>query len=363
MQTISVKNLANDPEAIIASGHLDWSPVKMPLLIAGKFENRPYPSRYAIVHNQTGKPLDICSDQYHIHKPADIVRAAVTAFSDIGMTVTGVTTLSGGESIVLDAELGGDLHQQFIDAGGSGDYQSRIQAREAAGFSKGQAISARVSMKIGNTVGNPTKTSVHVLEIACLNSMTAERALGISVTTHRANSEQVVINLRGLLPHIQATHQRILQARQALLNQPATLETMRTYLLELSQPDLFQQVLQSTVSKYGENAPDVNRSYFLDSVNSHDQVAWYLLKAIDESGNRFLKKACANLSSQPMLDETRGTLYQPYMAATYATDHLGTGRGEFAQDNVFDSKLFGQGQQFKSRALDLVLEYQAASKN
>lgn len=320
---------------------------------------KPIPNRFAIVHNRTGRFLDICSDQYHIHKPREIATAAISAFRDIGMTVDKIHVIHGGESVILNATVGAGAVAAMQDTGTGGDYSARSEARRAAGYTVGQTLECRVSMKIGNTVGNPTRVSIYAIELACLNSLTRDRKIGVSVTNHRNNSQQVVINLQGLLPDIRAIHTHVTESRARLISAPATLETMRTYLLELSQPELFQQVLDKTITDRGQYTPDVQRNMFLDSVNSHDDVAWYLLNVIEDKdkSNRFTRRVIDNLNSQPMAAETRGTLYQPYMAATYAVDHLATGRGEFAQDNILDNSLFGQGQAFKSRALDLVLEY------
>lgn len=323
----------------------------MNLGIVGKTETetRLYPNRFAIVNNRTGRPLDICSDQYHIHKPADIVRAATEAFSDIGMKITGIGTLHGGESVVLDATVGTNVRNEFSGL-------DNASARQAAGYAVGDPIEGHFTLKIGNTVGNPTKGSVHMIEVVCLNSMTSERVVNLAVT-HRNGSGKVVLSLQNVLGTIQAVHTKVRQARAKLTTQPATLETMYAYLMELSQPDLFNLVLDKTIADRGQYTPDVQRSHFLDSLNSHDDVAWFLQQCIDRDGNRFLKKTVTNLNSQPMASETRGSLYQPYMAATYAVDHLATGRGEFASDNVLDNAIFGTGQAFKSKALDLVLGY------
>lgn len=370
MSTNNVTNVSTfGNNAATIANLIDWAPVKLPLLIQGKHEQRAYPGRSAIVHSKTGRPLDICSDAYHIHKPSAIVHSAVEAFSDVGMNVTGLQVLHGGESVVIDAEIGTGSNSAMADFKAAGnnadgtraDYSQAKQNRSDAGYSVGQAPSSRVSLKIGNTVGNPTRATVYAIEIACMNGMTTDRTVGVSVTSHRSNSDQVIINLRDMLPDIIRSHTRLKDARQSLLKVPATLETMRAYLLELSQPQLFAAVLDKTIADRGQYTPDVQRSHFIEAINSHDDVAWYLLNRVDDEGNRWTKKAMTCLSSQPMANETRGTLYQPYMAATYTVDHQAIGRGEFAADNIRDNSLFGDGQSFKAKALDLVLQYQTAA--
>lgn len=133
---------------------------------------------------------------------------------------------------------------------------------------------------------------------------------------------------------------------------------MRAMLLELSQPELFARVMQETIGQHGHNTPDVQRGYYLDALNSSDVVARELLKVADSSeANRYTKRINGALYSQPIEAEGLNTMWQPYMAATYAVDHLSTGRGEFAEDNRLDSALFGSGREIKARALELAIAY------
>lgn len=355
---IDVTSCANDAEAILASGHIDYTVVKMPINIVGKNEQRLFPGKKALVHSKTGKPFDICSDKYNVHDPREIIKSAVSEFGASGITVNRVASWHGGENVIIEADINPQGVEDMRAAGGNGDYASRSEARAAAGYKRGDVLGATISIKIGNTVGNPAKIVCRMIELACLNSATVE-SKQISIVTHRKGSEAIVLKLAELLPQFALATRKYVRQREALISQRVSDQTMRTYLLELSQPELFQQVLEKTVANLGAYTPDVQRSMFIESVNSHDTVDWLLKNKTETEGNKFLRKAVDNLYAQPLADGVRGTLYQPYMAATYVTDHLGYGRGEYAQDNVADNNLFGSGAAFKTKALDLILQYQS----
>lgn len=375
--TTDTKDLGNNADAIISATKLDtWTPIKMPLLIQGKTQNRRYEGRSAIVHNRTGLPFDICSDDYHIHKPEAVVRAVCEAIPESVATITAVKELHGGKSVVVEGQFKDNHHfnathldereKAFhsLDHQSLG-YQGLKDARYEAGFRKGQAIginrmSKEFSVKIGNTVGNPCKVQCQGREIACLNGMTTEAAVAVALITHRHGGEKIVFEFTKILPKIEARLRKISEARDRLTNQQASLPTMRMALLEMAQPLLFEEVLKSTISKYGENTPEVNRSFFLDAINSNDLVSEILLTTVEnrEKASRFTRNCFDHLESQPLADDAKGTLWQPYMAATYVTDHKAYGRGEYAADNVYDSLNFGEASISKGKMLDTILTYE-----
>lgn len=343
--------------ALLASDNLNWHPIKRPLEIVGIRGNRVYPDRFALIHNRTGEPLDICSKDYKIHHPRKVISGLMEAFETVGLEVKSVDVAHGGKNVFITADLGNEREQQLTATGSGLDYTARNQARADAGFAVGQALKAEVVVRIGNTVGNPTKVTVRIIELRCLNGLTSSRCLAKFSVNHRNEQDKIVFGVENLLPEILAVREQIQQTRDQLIARPVSTETMQAYLLELSDRDLFNAVLDNTIANRGQYAPDVQRAYFLEALNSSDDVANFLLHQSQETISRTFKRSMEHLNTQPLVDEARGTLYQPYMAATYVVDHKTTAKGQYATDNRFDSINFGTGARIKADALELAQAY------
>lgn len=357
---------------------LDFRVLKRPILIQGVRENRLYPERQALIHSKTGKPFDVCSTQYHPHQPREVVKDIEQAINGIAH-ITNLDVLRGGETVMLSCQFNQDiqaLHQnetngeandevdRFLATGQDLDYAARKQARKDAGYRVGQALNrgnlyrSGFKISIGNTVGNPCKVIGEVVEIVCLNGLLRTGARSFLIVNHRNRSLSVAEKIIAAIPELQQETHQILQLRDQLTSTPADTKVMRTYLLELTDKELFSQVLDKTIADRGQYPPDVQRNLFLDAVTSHDQVAWYLLDRIEAEGNRLCKRMNNHLTDQPLAAGTQGTLWQPYMAATYTIDHQSTAKGEYASDNRKLSSAFGEGAKVKLEALELATQYQ-----
>ncbi len=360
-----------------ASPDLNWKPITMPLLIQGRHTNKLIDNRVALVHNRTGAFLDIASKSYRPHPVREVLNELLPQIDPVAI-VTNIRTVGDGQSVIVDAKYRDNVDQsgfgkptadpaavaQFKAIGQGLDYDAAKQARYEAGYRKGQALggasptTSGFSLKIGNTVGNPLSITAVVTEIRCLNGLVAEKAKMLRITSHRRGTDSAASDLRKLLPGLYAQAQAILQARETLLATQANDAIHRAYLLELTQPDLFTEVLAATIANHGENTPDVNRNYFLASLTSHEQVEWMLNHKIEhQATSRKFRTLLDHVVDQPIVDGAGNTLWAPYMAATYCQDHLS--RSDSPTSRA-DSSLFGPGAEFKAQALNLALEYAQA---
>lgn len=324
---------------------LNWHVEKRNLAIAlpdGTFQ----PSSFkAMVRDDTGKELGVATDQYQPHQNEQLWQTFKEFCSAGNMTIETAGTLKGGRIVWILAKI----NKAFTI--GRSDTQELY------------ALIATAHDRSMNTISRPT-----VVRVVCWNTLTA--ALSDLSKTNGRNDPENVFRMshrgkynvsaaqdfvaRSILGFeiFQAQAEKLIAVDLNGINRPL----VSAFGSELVNPDLFTQTAKDCglidVSKeFGQ----LERKQLIRAIAERNDAARPFTEKIEAEANRPLKALFHDIRTEQdgMAGKTAWSLLQ---GATRYVDHT-HGRTD---DSRLASAWFGSGNNLKTKALDIALDYAAA---
>lgn len=353
-----VKECNNDASCIIERSNLDWKGVKLPLMIQGRKEARPYNRQFGIVNSKTGAIIDggrPVSANFKTPDNREIINDMCDFASSNGLTIHHAGMLNGGRLVVGHA-----VHPDTINITG----KDKGYATHYGDLSKGinqDLVEAGVIMVASYESGKVSTWRPYANRFVCTNGLVIEakevKELSRYRLPHRGEKYDRT-QVKGVFESFSKQFIYWAGIVKDLANTPATPVIQTAMLVETLNGDLFDTLINATIERYGVTGGITNRrSYYLDALASTDLVERELLTAVKEKGNRALQAVLDMNETQPGVDFVKGSMAQPYHAVTHWVDHY---RGKVNnQDAAVEAGLFGQGAKLKQEALEVAVGYQS----
>jgi len=336
-----VKVCTNNVRQIIYKAELDWHGEKQPLFTSpNPPKERSDYGYYAIVRStpdsETGRTVYLdggkpVSKNFKLIDNTEVLTDMCNFASELGLTITKVGVIDNGRLIIADA--------------------SSPNLKDLAGGNakKGDLVELGVIMTASYQSGIQSNWRGNAMRLVCLNGMCNRYARGGYKLSHRGKYDRY--SVKSIFHQLQDDLDILLRKVSSFSDVKVSKAIQTAVLMELSQKELFDEVVATTTYTGFELSV---RGYFLDALQSSEEVVTELLRAAKEKGTRTLHKLLEVNNTQPGLEYVTGTLAQPYHAVTNWVDHHRGGQN----DSAVEAALFGTGARLKDSALSLITEYQ-----
>lgn len=344
-----VSELGNDPESIREKASLGWKAYKIPLMLQGSREARPY-GRFAIVHGRSGKPIDggtPVSENYVPPDNLEILGDMCQFSQDLGLRIQFAGQVRDGQYLMAYAASPKVLDITPKDKG---------YAYHLGDLSKGanqDLVEAGILMIASHTPGVASRWKTLANRFVCSNQVIIGSATEGYRLPHRGRYDSMAV--RKVFEKFGLEFEDYCQIAQSLAETASPKLIQQAYLAEVLEPGLLDSIISKTqgILDISPGEFQVKRSFFLDSLMSQDAVERIFLESLQEKGHRNLSHVIDSMESQPGVEFVRGSLAQPYQAITHWVDH---DRGRSGDASLM-SAVNGEGQKLKASALQVALEY------
>jgi hypothetical protein len=350
------RGLANDltstpAKDFLSKSGLDWKVVPMPVATVGKTETRLIEGYKAMHRSDSGACLGIATDSYKPVQNAQMMEQFME-FAEAGnLTLSHAGPLDGGSKVFAVAKTDCTKMVEFRKTGDGLDYTAKQAARSAAGFKKGDMLTLSFVLSNGHTPGMSFKVKARGERIACMNGLTLSGEEVLFSMTHRSTyGQDQAQQIRRVIANALAAFNNFGNNADRMAQTPANRQINTCFIAELLQPELIKQAAERLLmpSAFATATVESLGQRVIDEILNRDE---YVIDT-NEFG-RTTNKIIDSLDTQVGAELSIGTLWHGFNAVTYHVDHV-SGR---SADTGLQSALFGQGDQLKTKASNLAMQY------
>lgn len=338
---------ANNNAGLIAmQSALNWKACKVPLLMQGRIENRPYTpkasnQRFAIVNCDNASVIDggmPVGKDFKLVDHKQLLADVCTFANEAGMIVQRAGAIDGGRLIVIEAEFPELKHL------------NSIQSRQQAGLKVGDAVAGGITIVASHQPGVKTRVRSFLRRLSCLNGMTVAQSLqGLSLSHRQSYDAKMREQLHLLMQQVSLSFDAHIERVNMLTGTMVSRDIQRAHIAQVLQPGLLDAVIEESVRRGVCAQPTSTAAFVIDELAAKDVVRQLLDSYMQDEGKRVVDNVIGILDSQPGVEHCRGTLAQSYHAITHHIDH-NYGRKN-NPDSAVEFALLGIGDSIKQNAL------------
>lgn len=348
-----------DQEALRVAD-LDWKTVPMPMLIAGKTENRP--SAYkSLCRSDNGEELGVATEDYKPVHNAQLLEAMRSATGVIGgMELESLGSLDGGRRVWGMATVPNSGFSLPVGK----DWENRMQTAHGGSTSwiKEDRTVLKALFGSGHIPGMAFSIDLMAERLICTNGAKISKTLGRFYMTHSGKFDAHTLHrIHSMFANAGLVFDQYEQRARILRDVRFDVEESRSLVAQLLGPQILMKMVDegrvTPMIKMGARDTDVVKDGFngIHTGRLLEAIAGRNLgrEVVDDLLNRPGKRVMELINTQPGAEMATGTLWNTYNAVTYYVDHE---RGLTA-DSGLNAALFGEGAQVKQEAMDLAVQY------